>query len=594
MALKIIEKFFVILAISAIIGNTYILFKRLQFEKTYEKAENLHKITGIVISEKEEKNYYEEYILKSKTKGTYNKKFIIYVRKGEALLKYGDKIKFRGEYLKPEGRRNYKGFDYQEYLKTKGIYGSFKIKEDITIIGENQVSKIFTFINEIREKIISNTNELLPKETKEIFLGLLIGKKDLISEEDIQSFKLSNMSHILSVSGMHTSYIILGLTYFLNGFSKRRRYIITIIFLIFFMFLTNFVPSVVRAVTMAIIAIIAKLLYKKNNYITSIFLSLLILLLYNPYLIKDIGLLLSFLGTLGIILFSNKISLKLEKKLNKKASNILAVSISAQILIFPITIFNFNIFSLSFILSSFICTALVGVIIVYGFINIFLSFFLLKTAKFFSTVLNLLLQILILSSKYIAKVEFLDFTIKTPSIIVIILYYLCVIVIQYISNLLKRPRDELKMHEKKLIMVIHQTQKKKIITLLVMFIVFISIYNAIYKLIPKDFKVHFIDVGQGDSSLIISPKGKTILIDAGEDKDILLPYLLDRRINKLNYVLISHFDSDHVIGLFQILQELDVKKVIISKQGEDSENFQEFIKIVKEKKIELIVVKKRR
>lgn len=594
MTLKIIEKFFVILAISAIIGNTYILFKRLQFEKTYEKAENLHKITGIVISEKEEKNYYEEYILKSKTKGTYNKKFIIYVRKGQALLKYGDKIKFRGEYLKPEGRRNYKGFDYQEYLKTKGIYGSFKIKEDITIIGENQVSKIFTFINEIREKIISNTNELLPKETKEIFLGLLIGKKDLISEEDIQSFKLSNMSHILSVSGMHTSYIILGLTYILNSFSKRRRYIITIIFLIFFMFLTNFVPSVVRAVTMAIIAIIAKLLYKKNNYITSIFLSLLILLIYNPYLIKDIGLILSFLGTLGIILFSNKISLKLEKKLNKKASNILAVSISAQILIFPITILNFNIFSLSFILSSFICTALVGVIIVYGFINIFLSFFLLKTAKFFSTVLNLLLQILILSSKYIAKVEFLNFTIKTPSIIVIILYYLCVIVIQYISNLLKRPRDELKMHEKKLIMVIHQTQKKKIITLLVMFIVFISMYNAIYKLIPKDFKVHFIDVGQGDSSLIISPKGKTILIDAGEDKDILLPYLLDRRINKLNYVLISHFDSDHVIGLFQILQELDVKKVIISKQGEDSENFQEFIKIVKEKKIELIVVKKRR
>ena len=67
--------------------------------------------------------------------------------------------------------------------------------------------------------------------------------------------------------------------------------------------------------------------------------------------------------------------------------------------------------------------------------------------------------------------------------------------------------------------------------------------------------------------------------------------MLDRNIKKLDYILISHFDSDHVIGLFQILQELDVKHAIISKQGEDSENFQEFIKIVKEKKIKVIVVK---
>jgi len=98
----------------------------------------------------------------------------------------------------------------------------------------------------------------------------------------------------------------------------------------------------------------------------------------------------------------------------------------------------------------------------------------------------------------------------------------------------------------------------------------------------------------GDGELIVTPKGQNILIDGGEEEDILLPYLLDRNIKKLDYILISHFDSDHVIGLFQILQELDVKQAIISKQGEDSENFQEFIKIVKEKNIKVIVVKKRR
>ena len=63
---------------------------------------------------------------------------------------------------------------------------------------------------------------------------------------------------------------------------------------------------------------------------------------------------------------------------------------------------------------------------------------------------------------------------------------------------------------------------------------------------PKDLKIHFIDVGQGDSTLIISPQGKTILIDGGEENETLLSYLLDRKISKINYVIISHFDTDHV------------------------------------------------
>ena len=77
----------------------------------------------------------------------------------------------------------------------------------------------------------------------------------------------------------------------------------------------------------------------------------------------------------------------------------------------------------------------------------------------------------------------------------------------------------------------------------------------IYKQIPKNLKIYFIDVGQGDSTLVVTPENKTILIDGGGSREkesfdigekILLPYLLDRGITKLDYVLISHFDADHV------------------------------------------------
>ena len=103
-----------------------------------------------------------------------------------------------------------------------------------------------------------------------------------------------------------------------------------------------------------------------------------------------------------------------------------------------------------------------------------------------------------------------------------------------------------------------------------------------------------IDVGQGDSTLICTPNKKKILIDGGgtlerEVFDVgektLLPYLLDKGITKLDYVIITHFDSDHIGGILTILEKLQVKQIVIGKQYEIYENYKEFNKIVKKKKL---------
>ena len=107
-----------------------------------------------------------------------------------------------------------------------------------------------------------------------------------------------------------------------------------------------------------------------------------------------------------------------------------------------------------------------------------------------------------------------------------------------------------------------------------------------------------IDVGQGDSTFITTPKNKTILIDGGgsESKDLnvgkstLLPYILDRGYKKIDYIFISHFDQDHVEGLLYVIKEIKVKNVVIGKQFEESENLKEFLRIVKEKNIKVSVV----
>ena len=112
--------------------------------------------------------------------------------------------------------------------------------------------------------------------------------------------------------------------------------------------------------------------------------------------------------------------------------------------------------------------------------------------------------------------------------------------------------------------------------------------------------IHFVDVGQGDCTFIQTRNNKKILIDGGgneigEDyvgENILLPYLLNRRSKVIDYIFISHFDSDHCQGLLYIMQNIKVKHVIISKQFEYNENYKKFLKIAKQEKINIKIANK--
>ena len=104
----------------------------------------------------------------------------------------------------------------------------------------------------------------------------------------------------------------------------------------------------------------------------------------------------------------------------------------------------------------------------------------------------------------------------------------------------------------------------------------------------------------GDSTLIITPKQKKVLIDGGgglnrENYDVgesvLLPYLLDRNINCLDYVFISHFDTDHSLGCAKIIENLTVSNLILNKQLEENDIYKHIVSIAKQKKVNLIYVK---
>ena len=601
-----------LIIIISIVSNLIVNFQNEKYENVYNDGEELTLI-AIVDSNKEEKEYKDTYKIKTEYKDT---NLILSVNKNKNIeLEYGDKILIKGEFVEPSESRNYGGFDYKEYLKSINIYGTIKA-ENIEILAKNSNNPIFTFANNINLKIKENINKIIPEKYSAIFTGLILGDTSKVEEEVNDDFKIANISHVLAISGMHITYIVIGIELLLKkGIGKRKTRIITIIILVMYMFITGFAPSVVRASIMGIIMLISKLIHRKNDIWTSISLSLLILLIYNPFLILNVGLQLSYLGTIGIVCFNKNVynflrklkirNKKIKYRINRKfilfmdkIKEILSVTLSAQIVILPILLFNFNILGIYFFISNILVSIIIGPIIIVGFVCILISFVSIEIAKILSIFMSVGIQILISISE-ISHLPFSKIYIPTPKVWQIVIYYICVIVINkiYIAFNLKNP-DFTSIRIRNLVALLKfkfRQNRNKVLKVLIVFVSLVFILNTI----PQKLKIHFVDVGQGDCTFITTPQNKTILIDGGgsmsEEYDVgkstLLPYILDRGYTKLDYVFISHFDQDHVGGILTILEELRVGQVYISKQEQDSENYQKFLKIVKDKKIQVKVLK---
>ena len=548
----------IIILISIVFFAFYTNLLNNKYERFYNMVEEKFKIEATIISEARETEYYTVYNIKSN-----DKKFILYTTKQN--LEYGMLVKIEGDFIEPDEARNYKGFDYKQYLKTKKIYGSIKSRE-IEIIKENNINVISKISNNFRRKIIKVANKILPEETQGLLIGLLIGDKVQIPENLKESFRNSSLFHILATSGTHISYIVLGITYILtkSKIPKKSSYFLIDLILIFFMFIVGFTPSIVRASIMGILLISSKIFYRKADIFTSMATSLIIILIYNPFCILDIGLQLSYLGTLGIALFNKQILSYSIKRIHipQKIAEMLAVTISAQVLIIPVIALEFNTISLTFLLSNIIAVPLAGVIILLGYSSIFTGMFSLNIGKTIAIILNTLLKILINISKVFSKVPFSNILIPTPNIVCVSIYYL---------------------------IVINFNKRKSLKIFIIVFIIF-AIVNSTYINLFRNLEIHIIDVGQGDAQFIITPSNKKILIDGGEKENVLLEYLLDRQVMQIDYILISHFDSDHCYNLIEVLEKLKVKNLIIAKQSEETEIFNEIINICKKRKVNIILV----
>lgn len=493
------------------------------------------------------------------------------------------------------------GFDYSKYLREKKIIGIVKL-EKLYLIGRQKDFKYYLF--KFKEICLKRLDNQYAQKESGFLKAILLGYTNSLDEEMKDNFRNASISHIFAISGMHISYIILGLEIIFKKIIKniKIRNIVIIVFLIIFSIFVGASNSIFRACIMNIIIYFGKTMLRKDNFFTSFKVALCILLIMNPYNIFSSSMWLSFGGSLGIVLYSKfieKIALKkiqkifkneakeisflsiiqnMFKNIKEKAISIISVSIGAQVVLFPIIIYIFNTFSLNFLISNLLISELVGPIIILGYASFLIPFI--------SIIEKILIKIILFFVKIIGGFQLNQILISTPKLYKIIIYYIILGTITIIFNNRK----------------IWITRKIKRLgipkTVFITVLIISFLFGSISLPFRSNFEIHFLDVGQGDSCLIRTTSNKVILIDGGKGingeydygKNVIGPYLLDHGITKIDYVIVSHYDSDHCGGLFYILENFKVNNIIIGKQYSEYVNLMSFLNIQKAKKINLIVV----
>lgn len=432
-------------------------------------------------------------------------------------LSYGDKIKVKGTFTIPNKNSNKNTFNYQKYLYNKKIYYVVNASSINKIANNNNY--LYTIKNILYQKI----NNLKSSN----YIKTLLFCDNSLSKEIKESYRTNGISHLFSVSGMHINFFISIIYLYLNKitYNKKIKYIITSIFIIIYLILFPS-SSLLRSAIMSILYCINYLLKLKIKKVDILMFTLIISIIINPFIIYDLGYIYSYTITFFLVLSSNKI-----KKKNKLLKTIY-ISILAFVVSLPITIYNSYEINIISIILNILIVPIISIIILPLTILTYI-FPILDNILYLFT--NLLEEI----SLFISRINITKIIIPKPNIIIVIIYYL-------------------------LLLLSHKNIKYFYLNILILIILYLSPF------LNNNFEVVTFDVGEADCHLIKFPNNRgNVLIDTGKNeyemKNEIIPYLKSIGIRKIDYLIITHGDEDHIGGAITLVNNFKVKKVVLNK-----------------------------
>lgn len=314
----------------------------------------------------------------------YNGKILLYLQKDSSAqkLRFSDTLLVDAKLNEINDPSNPNEFNYKRYLRFHQITSqAYARAEDWSLYRSgNELSRD---IIEIQRGVIEilNAHDLNDKQLA-IASALLVGYKHFLSSDQVNAFASAGAMHVLAVSGLHVGIVFLMLNTLLKPLKKKRwtrvlKATILLLTLWFYAAITGFSPSVSRAVTMFSFVIISQLMNRQSNIYNALASSALVLLIYNPFYIVEVGFQLSYVAVFGIVYLQPKIYELWEPRfyIVNKIWEITAVSLAAQIATFPLGLLYFHQFPNYFLISNLVVIPLATLILVVGIVLVLVSYF---------------------------------------------------------------------------------------------------------------------------------------------------------------------------------------------------------------------------
>ncbi len=338
-------------------------------------------------------------------KKSFGKVILNLSKEKDALTKIqiGTHLEVLGTIYKNRVPSNPNLFDYGKYLENQEIYAQVYCKK--INIGAKELS-LWSYFANFRERIISNLKKsAISKEELNVLNALILGQQQDISPEILKDYQHAGAVHILSVSGLHVGFIMLFITFLLKPIGNSRKgslvkLCIIILSLWSFAILTGLSPSIVRSATMFSFLSIGIHLKRTVNIYHTLLVSMLLILLFKPSFLFDVGFQLSYLALFFIIWLQPILSSIWQPKSKIKIYfwNIITVSFAAQIGAMPLSIYYFHQFPGLFFLTNLLILPVLGVIMGVGSIAVLIAtvttvpFFIAKTIELLIFVLNAIIH----------------------------------------------------------------------------------------------------------------------------------------------------------------------------------------------------------
>ena len=519
-------------------------------------------------------------------------------------VRYGYQVRLSAKLYHPHNFHNPGSFGYAGYLRRKGVLvtGYVRDGDKIEIVSTKRGNFLVRWFDRWREGIehFLDTNTSPPG--RGMLKALIIGERGEIPHEVRQDFIAAGAVHILAISGLHLGIIVTLIFFAIKGMLRLSERVLlrydirkiaalaTFPPLFAYILITGFPISTIRAGIMASCFLASILINRHRNTLNTLAFAAFIILLASPTSLWDPSFQLSFASVLGIIVLTpplyrflfpldplTLLTPQRGEKFKRGIALSFIASFAAIVVTSPIVAFHFHRVSIMGLVSNAIIIPIVGLgVLPLGLLSLPLIPIFPSGGALLVQAAAALAQWGIRAMELIASLPFAACYLPGPTTLEMILIY------AFIASLLwlKRPR----------------LKKVALVLILVLALIDLSFWG-LRGYAMKDLRTTFLDVGQGDCTLVEFPHGKRMLIDGGGlygdfdvGENVIAPYLWKRRILHVDYLVLSHPEPDHYKGLLFIAQHFGPREFWHNGMTSDASTYEELLKVIKEKEITMVQV----